>query len=177
MRRRGRSPTSYRGTNTTTEDDVLDEDDQSELIEEIRLEAEAQMEQFQRYFTFIGFGAIAISLVDPFLCQEECEQQITSCWSHSIFSAVLHGAAVALARNQSNEQDFHWFLILFALVVIPMIFWVMDLFHEDIEHFHIGLLLSNMVTFVGCILLRWDDQSTFTSIDDLHDLKYAHKTL
>ncbi|KAL3936847.1 MAG: hypothetical protein SGBAC_007923 [Bacillariaceae sp.] len=184
MRRRGRSPTSYTGTNTASEDDdvmdeddILDEDDQAELVEAVRREAEVQMKQLQLCFTYIGFGAIAIALLDPFLCYEECEQQLVSCWTHSILSAILHGGAVALARIESNEQDFHLFLLLFALVVIPMIFWVMDFFHEDIEHFHIGLLLSNMVTFVGCILLRWDDNSTFSAIDDLDALKYEHKTL
>lgn len=177
MRRRGRSATSYRGTNTVSEDDVMDEDDQSELVEEIFLEAEAQMRRFQSYFKCIGVGAMTIALVDPFLCQEECEQQIASCWTHSIFSSILHVAAVALARNQNDEQDFRWFLTLFGLVVLPMILWIMDLFHEDVEHFHIGLLVSNMVTFAGCILLRWDDQSTSTAINDLDDLKYAHKTL
>lgn len=177
MRRRGRSPTSYRGTNTVTEDDALDEDDQNELIEEIQREAEAQMKQFQRYFTFIGAIAIGIALADPLLCQEECEKQTVACWMHSIFSAIMHGAAVALARNKRNEQDLHWFLTLFALVVLPMLCWMMDLFHEDIEHFHIGLLLSNMVTFVGCMLLRWDDNSTTNSINDLHSLKYAYKSL
>lgn len=177
MRRRGRSPTSYRGTNTAPEDDLMDEDDQNELIETMQREVEAQMQQFQHYFTLIGFGAIAIALLDPFLCQEECAEQMVSCWTHSVFSAVVHGATVVLARNKSYVQDFHWFLTVFALVVLPIVFWMMDFFHDDIEHLHIGLSLCNMVTFAGCMLLRWDGKCTSISVNDLHKLKYEHKTL
>lgn len=155
----------------------MDEDDQNELVEAIRLEAEQQTKNFRRYFTYIGAGAIVIAISDPFICQEECAQQLTSCWTHSIFSAIFHGVAVVLARRASNGQDFHWFLLTFAFVAIPMILWIMGLFHEDIEHLHIGLLLSNMITFSGCLLLRWDDHSTSIAIGDLHDSKYGHKTL
>ena len=155
----------------------MDEDDQKELIQTIQREVEAQVQQFQHFFTLIGLGAIAIALVDPFLCQEECKEQLFSCWAHSIFSAVLHGAAVVLARNGSNAGDFHWCLTVSALVLLPIVFWMMDFFHDDIEHLHIGLSLSNMVTFAGCMLLRWDGKSTSISINELHRLKYAHKTL
>jgi hypothetical protein len=178
MRRRGRSPTVYQGTNTPVpEDEVMDEDDQTALVEALEKECAEQLKQFQLYFTYIVYFAIVISLVFPLLCQEECSYQMTSCWTHALYSAIVHGLSLFLARNNSQSQDLRWFVLTFLLVAIPINVWVMGAFHEDIEHFHIGLILSTMPTFGGCIMLRWDDRSTFTSINDLKRLKYEYKTL
>lgn len=177
MIRRGRSPTVYQGTNTLPEEQVMDEDDQTALVEALEKEAAEQLKQFQRYFSYIAYFAMFTALVFPLLCQEECSYQMTSCWIHALYSAVVHGLSLFLARNDSQSQDLRWFVLTFLLVAIPMFIWTMGAFHEDLEHFHIGLILSTMTTFGGCILLRWDDRSTFTSINDLKGLKYAQKTL
>lgn len=178
MRRRGRSPTIYKGTNTLPEEDeVMDEDDQTALVESLEMEAAEQMKQFQRYFSYIGYFAVAISLVFPFLCQEECSHQMISCWTHAMYAAIVHGLSLFLAQNNSQSHDFQGFVLTFLMVTIPALLWMIGAFHEDVEHFHIGLLLSNMTTFGGCILLRWDDRTTAASIQDLNGLKYAHKTL
>jgi hypothetical protein len=177
MRRRGRSPTVHQGTNTVPEDPVMDEDDQTALVEALEKEAAEQLKTFQLYFSCIGYFAMVLSLVFPLLCQEECSYQMTSCWTHALYSAMVHGLSLFLARNNSQSQGLRWFVLTFLLVAIPMFIWMMAAFNEDIEHFHIGLILSTMTTFGGCMLLRWDDNSTSTSINDLKGLKYAQKTL
>eukprot|EP00980_Cylindrotheca_fusiformis_P028333 scaffold22592_cov129-Cylindrotheca_fusiformis.AAC.19 len=176
MRRRGRSPTTYVGTNTVSNEDVMmDEDDQAALIAELEKEAAEQMEQFQRYFSYIGCFAIVISLGFPFLCQEECKYQLESCWIHATYASIVHGLSLYLARGKGKDNK--WFIMAFFCITIPLFLWVKGAFHEDVEHFHVGLALSNVTTFGGSILLRWDDRSTSASIQDLNRLKYPHKAL
>jgi hypothetical protein len=63
------------------------------------------------------------------------------------------------------------------LVVIPVILWLTGKFADDIEHFHVGLVVGNLVTFVGSMMLRWDVRSTTRFLEDLHGAKYEHKSL
>ena len=174
MKRRGRSPTVYEGTNTLS-DDCMDSDDQTLLVETLEKEAAEAMMRFRYYFVSIGNFAIAASLVLPLLCQEECRSQSLFCWVHSIYSSLLHGMSISLAKKPGN--DFSLFVMSFILASIPMIVWLMGRFEYDVEHFHLGLALSNMITLTGCMLLRWDDTVTRKSLKELNELKYSHKSL
>ena len=175
MRRRGRSPTVYEGTNTLSDDDCMDSDDQNLLVETLEKEAAEAMMRFRFFFVGIGYFAIAISLVLPLLCQEECRSQTLVCWVHSLYSSVLHGMSIFLAKNHGN--DFSLFVVTFILASIPMIVWLIGRFEYDLEHFHLGLALANMTTLSGCMLLRWDDKVTKKLIEELNEMKYSHKTL
>ena len=174
MRRRGRSPTVYEGTNTLS-DDYMDSDDQNVLVETLEKEAAEAMMRIRFFFVSIGYFAIAASLVLPFLCQEECSAQSLSCWGHSIYSSILHLMSISLAKKQAS--DFNLFMVTFILASLPMIVWLMGKFEYDIEHFHLGLTLANMTTLTGCMLLRWDDSETAKSLEELNELKYTHKSL
>jgi len=178
MRRRGRSPTVYEGTNTETIE-YLDSDDQDELLESLEIEAAEAIRRFRLYFVLVACFAIFLSLILPLLCQEECSEQALFCWTHSIYASILHGLSIFLAKNagKRSNQDFHWFVLTFVLVSIPMLVWTLGKIKDDIEHFHLGLALGNMTTLSGCMFLRWDDQSTAKSLQELHGLKYEHKSL
>jgi hypothetical protein len=69
------------------------------------------------------------------------------------------------------------FGILVLLHVAPLLLWVMGGFDQDVEHFHLGLLLGNLVTLLGSFLLLWDLQSTRQALSDLNGAKYEHKSL
>ena len=180
MRRRGRSPTCHMGTNANTEE-YLDKDDQDALVESLEVEALAQNRQFQTYFGIVGGFAALISLIYPLLCQQECSSQWFTCWFHALVSLFAHLGAIYLSRTDPSSLRAQQPLAVVALttvvIVIPILLWIMGFFSEDIEHFHIGLTIGNLVTFVGTMLLRWDVYSTTKALEDLHGAKYEHKSL
>ena len=177
MRRRGRSPTTYSGTNTAPETQYIDRDDQDELVASLEDEATYQTKQFQKYFGFIGAFALLASLLYPLLCQEECSSRWIPCWMHATSSSVAHGLAIHQSRNDIQSQFSKWQLLALLLVGTPFSLWLLGKFPDDIEHFHLGLIIGNVVTFVGTMILRWDTLSTKKAIEDLHGEKYAYKTL
>lgn len=192
IRRRGRSPTKHLGTNTAEASDALeflDTDDQDALVESLAYESKAQAQQFQKLFGLVGLFAIFVSLGYPFLCQEECSVRAFSCWFHVLSSCGTHGLSIWLSRvdlealwsteETGRVQMFPPIATLFGILVnlVPIVFWVGGIFHADVEHFHVGLGLGNVVTFTGSLLLRWDAVSTYAALEDLDGAKYEHKSL
>jgi TRAP-type uncharacterized transport system fused permease subunit len=155
----------------------MDKDDQDALVESMEDEAWQQTKQFQRFFGFVGGFAVLVSLAYPLLCQEECSVRWTTCWIHSIVSSVNHVCAILLSRRNQRSQDFQLLVATIFLVAAPSALWVFGNFAEDVEHFHVGLLVGNLVTFLGALLLRWDIESTSKALDDLNGAKYEHKSL
>ncbi len=64
-----------------------------------------------------------------------------------------------------------------VLNLLPLLLWIVGFFDQDLEHFHLGLVLGNVVTLVGAFLLLWDVQSTRQALDELNGAKYEHKSL
>jgi hypothetical protein len=48
---------------------------------------------------------------------------------------------------------------------------------EEEEHFHLGLMIGNIVTFLGLLVLRWDALSTRLALQELDAAQYKHKAL
>jgi len=134
--------------------------------------------------------------VYPFLCHDECSQRLVSCWTHAMFSCGTHGLSIRLSRSmnlQETKKDKEgmeydpspsvafWTTDLFhvgvALNILPLVLWVVGLFHQDVEHFHLGLALGNVVTFLGSSILLWDVHSTRHALADMNGAKYEHKSL
>lgn len=179
---------------------ILDTDDQEELIRTMEEEAKKQSQLFQTAFSLVGGFAMVVSLfVYPFLCHDECSQRLFSCWTHAIVSCGTHGLSVKVSRSTNRypngvdhiEDDINddagpapifpslpsLFGILVVLHVLPLVLWVLGAFDRDVEHFHLGLVLGNLVTLLGSFLLYWDAQSTQQALNDLHGAKYEHKSL
>lgn len=190
---------------TSSEDDsdddavVLDSDDQEALIRSLEVDARKQSKLFQEAFTAIGCFAMFMTLfVYPFLCFDECSKRLVSCWTHAIVSCGTHVVSIVLSRSMNNpddklddQHDTHydsplptsafWTTPLFGLAVclhiLPLFLWVYGAFDQDIEHFHVGLVIGNIVTLSGASILLWDVHSTRQAIADLHGAKYEHKSL
>ena len=177
MKRRGRSPTPRK---EIIQDDPLDEQDQQQLIESLEQEAAQQTRQFQLFFSIVGSFAILVALSYPFLCPTECSTKWISCGIHSLYSAINHGLMIlSVSRDDINSRAHgRWFYALSLYTIIPFAIWLLLAnFDLDREHFHLGLIIGNVVTWIGCVLLRWDTTSTRRALDDLHAAKYEHKSL
>jgi hypothetical protein len=202
MRKRGRSPTeNLHSTNAVHDgsdhDDILDTADQDELIETLDAESRSQSKRFQTAFAVVAIFAMAISLfVYPFLCHDECSTRPILCWSHAILSCGSHALSIKLSLAMNVLVDPHGHLkpsdpmfppravlespmfVLGAVAhVVPVLLWVLGTFHQDMEHFHIGLTLGNLVTLLGALTILWDTYTTRQALDDLYGAKYEHKSL
>lgn len=201
MNRRGRSPTKKsRSTNAVLVEDMIDTEDQEELIQSLKKEAQQQSELFQKVFAVVSVFAMVVSLfVYPFLCYDECSQRLVSCWTHALVSCMMHGLSIYCSRrkntsipsNSTSTSDtttdpivlcesvwkIKQFQIAAVLNVSPLLLWVVGVFDQDVEHFHLGLVLGNVVTLVGAFLMVWDTQSTQQALNELNGAKYEHKTL
>ena len=185
-KRRGRSQTRYsESTNadrSDEHDEPLDEDDQRELVESLEREAAVQTRFFQDVFAF-GIGGIAIvfSLTLPLLCPEECtanDGTKLACWSHAVVSSGVHAWSIhpfLLTRSLTTRSPS--IVIDVMLQVIPIVLWLTGFVSNDEDHFHLALLIGNLVTFFGARLMYWDVESTKKSIEDLDAARYRHKTL
>lgn len=200
MRRRGRSPTpketTTNGSTIESENEFLDTDDQTALIATLADEAQRHLKQFRLAFGLVGGFAAIVSLMYPLLNPEECSVRLFPCWFHSIGAAVIHSLSVALSQFQTPDISsplyhtttisqpnkgsrlLHIFLGGTTMLhVLPPLLWWIGMLDNGAEHFHLGLWLGNVVTFLGALLLRWDASSTKRALEDLNDAKYEHKSL
>jgi hypothetical protein len=156
---------------------LLDEDDQEQLLQSLEQEVAKQTRQFQKLFALVGGFALLVSLFYPFLCATECSSQWIICWTHAVYSATMHGMVILISRDLRQQARQALIYCLAILIIIPIILWILGKFADDIEHFHLGLMIGNIVTFVGWLLLRWDARSSGKALDDLNSAKYEHKSL
>ena len=204
MRRRGRSLTPVnQSTNAEDHNDCsnynqegvgeqatfIDEDDQEKLVLSLQVDAIRQAEQFRRFFAVVCVFAILVTIAYPLLCRTYCSSQPRLCWIHSAYSSILHGVIIALqyyvplrgpqlgkitmeANTESSSRSA--ILLTAILITLPLLLGVLK---NDAEDFHLGLIIGNMVTFVGMLLLRWDAASTRRALEELHASKYKYKDL
>lgn len=187
--RRGRSPTRYAGAtnanqNQRSEDyEPMDEDDQEELVESLAREAARQSLMFQNAYGYgIGGLAIVFSMVFPLLCGEECAaDRWAACWSHSLFSAGVHFRSVqpfvwksSTTRVQPRTRLYNSIDI--VLQIVPIGLWWTGFLHDE-EHFHLALLIGNLVTVLGARLIHWDMEVTERALEGLDAARYKHKCL
>lgn len=190
-------PYDYENDHVDDEDEddmiIMDTDDQESVIQALQEQAQEQVQLFQKAFAIVGVLAIVITLfVYPFLCYDECSQQPWSCGTHALVSSLSHGLAIYGSRFPNipprPEETLLLllpvsilkttpFLLATILNVLPIIFWVGGAFHLDVEHFHLGLVVGNILTLLGSFLLVWDAQSTQQALDELYGAKYEHKSL
>lgn len=176
----------------------MDTDDQDDLIHSLQEDARKQSELFQKAFAAVGgFAMVTSLLVYPFLCHDECSKRLASCWTHAIVSCGTHGLSIRLSRSMNyprqhsdaEEDDYgpsplfvaFWKTPLFAaaiaLHILPLVLWVVGVFDQDVEHFHLGLVFGNVVTLLGSSILLWDVYSTRRALSELNGAKYEHKSL
>ena len=182
-KRRGRSKTRYsESTNADQNEEPMDEDDQIEFIKSLEKEAADQTHFFQAVFGFgIGGMAIIFSLIFPLLCPDECNvdrETAIACWSHSVFSSGGHAWSVyPFVFRRSLSTGSPPIAIDVALQAIPIVLWFIGFFSKDEDHFHLALLMGNIVTFLGARMIHWDIQSTKRSLENLDAARYSHKSL
>lgn len=180
-------------------EDPMDEDDQRALVESHHKEAAAQGRFFQAAFGYgIGSFAVAMSAFLPLLCREECAASgAVPCWGHAAYSCLAHawavwpfifcrpkqqeGGASAAAGNlpppsSARDPDRHLAVGL-ALQLVPPVLWLAGAFDRDEDHFHLGLMIGNLVTYGGAWLILWDARCTDRLLRDLRDAQYKHKSL
>ena len=69
-------------------------------------------------------------------------------------------------------------MVSLACQVTPWIIWFFgSSFAHDEDHFHLGLMIGNIVTILGSLLIRWDMESTNKALKDLDDARYKHKAI
>jgi hypothetical protein len=197
MRRRGRSPTQHgKATNAVDGDDAsqsscepIDEDEQREMVQRLHVEAAKQSKFFQLLFGYgIGGFATLLSLLFPTLCPDECSNQESSCWIHAICSSLLHIHTVYpfIISSKSAEpgtKNNDWMKNIntiygLLLQVLPLLLWITGLaFNHDEDHFHLGLIIGNAVTYGGSWVVYYDMMSTNKALNDLDNAQYRHKAL
>jgi hypothetical protein len=202
MRKRGRSPTEcFQATNAVRDAadqaEMLDTDDQEAFIQSMEAESRRQSKFFQTAFLGVGVFAMVVSLfVYPLLCQDECSSRVLSCCAHAIASCGTHGFSIKISRSLNSLVDelgdskpsdpmlppravieSPIFLLWSVANLLPFVLWVVGVFDRDVEHFHIGLALGNLVTSMGALSLLWDTYTTRQAFADLHGAKYEHKSL
>ncbi|KAG7342210.1 hypothetical protein IV203_007302 [Nitzschia inconspicua] len=193
-RRRGRSPTKEfastdaasavaRGDNTIDEDspvELLDEDEQKALVDKLKADAAAQSRFFQRLYGYgIGGFATIFSLCFPLLCPDECHKERV-CWIHAVYSSLTHVWTVhPFLVPSTKSQLYRWNGIISLIVqVIPWLIWMFGTaFLQDEDQFHLGLMIGNLVTYLGSFLIDWDMNSTNRALKELDDAQYKHKAL
>jgi hypothetical protein len=195
-RRRGRSPTQYIATNGTAivyngndddDDDgndedssvePLDEDEQRELVQSLRIQAAQQSRFFQTAFGFgIGGFAMIFSLCFPFLCPDECHHE-KMCWMHAVYASAVHAWTVHSLVLPSARPNRWKDMVNLALQVLPWMMWLFGTsFAHDEDHFHMGLMIGTLVTYLGAFLIRWDMESTDRALKDLDNARYKHKAI
>ena len=170
-------------------DEPIDEDDQQELVESLQREAAVQSRFFQNVFGYgIGGMAIVFSLIFPLLCPDECTAEGTivtlACGSHSVFSSAVHAWSIhpfvlkTSSTTTRSPPPPPPIIIDVALQVIPILLWLTGfLSTKDEDHFHLALLIGNIVTFIGSRLIYWDIQSTEKALENLDAARYKHKSL
>lgn len=196
-RRRGRSPTALSQSSNAAVDhrdaiynlddddddddssvEPLDEDEQKALVERLHAEGAAQSRFFQQLFGYgIGGFASIFSICFPLLCPDECRRE-QLCWVHALYSCLVHVWTVHpfIFSSATTKQ---WKDVFSLIVqVLPWLIWIFGTaFSHDEDHFHLGLLIGNLVTYLGAFVIRWDMQSTNKALKQLHDAQYRHKAL
>lgn len=183
----------------------LDSDDQDALVSSLENEIIGQARQFDTYFRIVVVFAIIVSLIIyPFLiCREECSMHVQSCAVHSVISSVIHGlcfyntndkitammattvkrfgTSAAQSKEDNNNNivwDYVWHVGMLLLVLLPIIMWLYNGFYEsDIEHFHLGLIAGNVTIYCGALLIRWNNNSLSSELQELYKAKYDYKSL
>lgn len=199
--RRGRSPTTYTGTtngsaNASDDKNVepMDEDDQKALVENIRKEATAQSRFFQLLFGYgVGGFGVALSLVLPLLCDEECKDAKLECWCHALFSFLLHvwsvypfvvktsfsdASSLSPMDYSTSLMEARWKQVVgLALQMLPVVLWLGGGMGDDPAYFHLVLLIGNVISYLGSRVILWDIHSTNRALADLEGSQYRHKSL
>jgi hypothetical protein len=191
---RGRSPTrQFRTTNASVIDsgsmndngnhddssvEPMDEDDQRAIMESLHAEAIAQSRFFQHLFGYgIGGVAMIISFCFPLLCPDECYHE-RLCWLHATFSSAVHAWTVHPFILHLTELPQWKGVVGLAFQIVPWLIWLFGTtFSHDADHFHLGLMIGNLVTYSGSFLIHWDMQSTNMALRELDDAQYRHKAL
>ena len=174
----------------------IDEVEQEKQIEQLRYEAQEQMELFHNIFSRVCEGAMFLSLVMGVTHQD------TWCWIHVTGSIVLHWSATRIVasaatatlegtRDGKNAAGYHLVLPLVALLVGVAVF-VYEYYtnkenptnvqknhntHHDNNLHHMALALANILTMVLALYLKRDCQHTKNQLVELEKSKYRYKTL
>ena len=62
--------------------------------------------------------------------------------------------------------------------MVPWIVWIFGgAFDHDEDHFHLGLMIGSLVTYLGSFFVRWDMKSMDKALEELHNAQYKHKAL
>ncbi|CAB9507142.1 expressed unknown protein [Seminavis robusta] len=159
----------------------MDEVEQDKEIELLRIEAYEQMDLMHNVFSRICEGAMFLCLILGVASQD------LWCWIHVVGGIFLHWGAtriVASSRPTQEDSGLHQILPFVALVVVAAVFAFQYIRKEAVKNdyvddqmHHMALALSNAVTMLAALYLRWDCQSTQQQISQLEKSKYRYKSL
>jgi hypothetical protein len=169
---------NYNDNDEDSSVEPLDEDEQKALVESLHAEAAAQSRFFQQLFGYgIGGFAMIFSLCFPLLCPDECRQE-QLCWVHAVYASLVHAWTVHPFILPSSKMQLWKAMVSLMAQAMPWIIWIFGTaFSHDDDHFHLGLMIGNLVTYLGAFVIHWDMKSTNKALKELDDAQYKHKEL
>ena len=166
----------------------MDEDQQQQVVDQLREEALEQMELVHRIFSTVCTGAMVLCLLLGMTAAREMQG-----WFHVIMAVILHWGASQIAVTAkpgvtasggfSGTYVPSLFLILSILGVAASVYITHNSSikfgsnrFDDHGH-HLSLALSNVVTILGALYLKHDSQATKKALEQLEQSKYHFKSL
>lgn len=178
-----------RKNDNTTEKVVepLDEVLQEQQVAQLRQDAQEQMELIHSIFSRVCEGAMFLCLTLGVASQD------VYCWVHVATAIFLHWSAISIARVDSgtnSSEGYAKYMPVIALIsLLVAVFGFAEQtpttttssknpYMAEMEHLHhLGLAGSNVVTMLGALYLKRDNQATNQQIAALENSKYKYKSL
>jgi putative exporter of polyketide antibiotics len=146
--------------------DPIDEDEQEEITRNLEHDASAQMKEINQIFaTICAVASVGCLIVAIAVTRDDLTGRI-----HAVLAAAFH----YLARQHSMSSQLNDAVVL-GVALLPIL--LLLTIGADESEIHWSLSLGNLLTGVGVIYLRRENQSTTKAITDLNAAKYRHKSI
>lgn len=148
--------------------DLLDEDEQDEITRKLADDASFQLKEMNHAFGIIciiaSIGCLAISML---IANDILGK------AHAALAAVFHYLVGRISTRDRNSHRVDF--VVAGVSLLPIV--LLSVFETGDSDVHWSLSLGNLLTTVGLILLRRENQTTANSIKDLHNAKYRYKSI
>ena len=163
---RKRSNQSYKIDETPV--DLLDEDEQDEITRTLAKDASVQLKEMVLGFRIIcGIASIGCLAIAVLVANDIMGK------AHAALAAGFHYLVGRISARDTNSHltDF----VLAGGCLLPIL--LLSVFETSDSDVLWSLSLGNLLTTVGAIFLRRENETTANSIKDLHDAKYRYKSI
>lgn len=161
----------------------LDEQEQEKVVQSLMDEANEQIELIHNIFSRICEAAILLCLIVGATSADPWS------WLHVVGASFLHWGAIQVAATAKPQKDERSIIRKIAPLAVVVVVAGAFLYpnssrpkrakrhiDHDVSHF-MGLAMSNVVTMIGALYLKWDSKSTKKALEDLEKSKYHFKSL